>query len=216
MSVRRGTVRGVGVPAHLVLAGLARRIPHDAVVVRQGEPSTSLYLMERGAMRLSCVTVDGRELVVGLLGSGDVFGEAALLGEPSPVEARTVGASIVVGYDADLLPLVIRERPFVGTELLRLVAARTHRTERALTEALTTDLASRIAARLRDLADQHGAKVDDGVRLTIPLTQDELARMVGASREAVNRSLRSLVARDLVRTERRTVVIPDLEALART
>ena len=206
----------MAVPAHLVLAGLARRLPHDAVVVRQGEPSTSLYLMERGAMRLSCVTVDGRELVVGLLGSGDVFGEAALLGEPSPVEARTVGASIVVGYDAELLPLVIRERPLVGTELLRLVAARTHRTERALTDALTTDLASRIAARLRDLADQHGAKVDDGVRLTIPLTQDELARMVGASREAVNRSLRSLVARDLVRTDRRTVVIPDLEALART
>jgi CRP/FNR family transcriptional regulator len=199
-----------------VLAGLARRLPHDTVVVRQGEPSTSLYLMERGAMRLSCVTVDGRELVVGLLGSGDVFGEAALLGEPSPVEARTVGASIVVGYDAELLPLVIRERPLVGTELLRLVAARTHRTERALTDALTADLASRIAARLRDLAHQHGAKVDDGVRLTIPLTQDELARMVGASREAVNRSLRSLVARDLVRTERRTVVIPDLEALART
>jgi CRP/FNR family transcriptional regulator len=172
-----------------------------------------MFLVERGAMRLSSVTADGRELVVAVLGEGELFGEAALLEEPSPVEARTVGRTIVVAFDIDVLPLVFRERPETAAQLFRLVAARLHRTERALGEALTADLGTRIAGRLSELADRHGVRAPDGVHLRIPLTQDELARMVGASREAVNRSLRSLAARDLVRTDRRTVVIRDPSAL---
>lgn len=173
-----------------------------------------LYLVERGAMRLSSVTPDGRELVVAVLGAGDLFGEAALLEERSPVEARTIGATIVVAFGTATLPIVFRESPRTGAELLRLVASRLHRTERALGDALTSDLATRIEHRLRELADRHGVRRPDGVHLTIPLTQDELARMVGASREAVNRSLRPLVERDLVRTGARCVVVPDPEALA--
>jgi CRP/FNR family transcriptional regulator len=205
----------VGVPAHVALAGYARRLPHDAVVVRQGEPSSTLFLVERGAMRLSSVTADGRELVVAVLGSGDVFGEAAMLEERSPVEARTLGETTVIAFDVAVLPLVFREAPGTGAELLRLVASRLHRTERALGDALTSDLATRIAARLRDLGERHGVRRADGIHLTIPLTQDELARMVGASREAVNRSLRGLADADLVRTGRAGVVITDPDALER-
>ena len=223
MSVPGATVPSVGdpeqlpahLPAHLGLAGSARRLPHDAVVVRQGEPSTTLFLVERGAMRLSSVTADGRELVVAVLGSGDLFGESALLEERSPVEARALGECVVVALDVGVLPLVFRETPATGTQLLRLVAARLHRTQRALGDALTTDLATRIAARLRDLSERHGIRRADGVHLAIPLTQDELARMVGASREAVNRSLRGLVDADVVRTGRGGVVITDPEWLAR-
>jgi CRP/FNR family transcriptional regulator, cyclic AMP receptor protein len=213
--VPRATVRGVGVPAHVVLAGSVRRLPHDTVVVRQDEPSTALFVVERGAMRLSAVTADGRELVVAVLGSGDVFGEAALLEERSPVEARTVGETIVIAFDAGALPIVFREAPATGAELLRLVASRLHRTERALGDALTSDLATRIVTRLHELGERHGVRRSDGVHLTIPLTQDELARMVGASREAVNRSLRGLADADLVRTGRTGVVITDPDALAR-
>jgi CRP/FNR family cyclic AMP-dependent transcriptional regulator len=205
----------VGVPAHLVLAGSARRLPHDAVVVRQGEPSTTLFLVEHGAVRLSSVTADGRELVVAVLGSGDLFGEAAMLEERSPVEARTLGETTVIAFDVAVLPLVFRQAPQTGAELLRLVASRLHRTERALGDALTSDLATRIATRLRDLSERHGVRHADGIHLTIPLTQDELARMVGASREAVNRSLRGLADADLVRTGRTGVVIRDPDALDR-
>ena len=198
-----------------MLAGSARRLPHDAVVVRQGEPSTTLFLVERGAMRLSSVTADGRELVVAVLGSGDVFGEAAMLEERSPVDARAVGETTVIAFDVAALPLVFRQAPATGAELLRLVASRLHRTERALGDALTSDLATRIAGRLRELGERHGVRHPDGIHLTIPLTQDELARMVGASREAVNRSLRGLADADLVRTGRAGVVITDPDALER-
>jgi CRP-like cAMP-binding protein len=206
----------VGVPTSLVRSGSPRRIPHDVVVVRQGDPSSELFFVERGAVRLSSVTHDGRELVVGVLGAGDVFGEAAMLGEPSPVEARVVGTAIVVAFDVETIATVFESAPATGAQLLRMVASRLHRTERALGDAMTADLGTRLARRLHDLARSHGMPDEDGVRISIPLTQDELARMVGASREAVNRTLRSFVERDLVRTSRREVVVPDLDALATT
>jgi CRP/FNR family transcriptional regulator, cyclic AMP receptor protein len=203
----------VRIPASLVLAGSSRRVPHDVVVVRQGDPSSSLFLVERGAVRLSSVTPDGREVVVAVLGAGDVFGEAAVLGEPSPVEARVVGQAFLIALDVDDMQAVFERSPATGAQLLRLLASRVHRTERALGDAMAADLGTRLARRLHDLATTHGAPVKDGVRISIPLTQDELARMVGASREAVNRSLRTLVARDLVRTTRRDFVVPDPDAL---
>jgi CRP/FNR family transcriptional regulator, cyclic AMP receptor protein len=197
-------------------AGSPRRLPHDAVIVRQGDPAARLYLLEQGAVRLSRVTVEGREVVIGVLSGGEVFGETALLGGPSPVEARTIGPSLVVGIDVERLPDLLQRSPRAGLALVRQLAARIHRTERVLGDALTTDLSTMISRRLRDLAEARGSASPATGGIAVAVTQEELARMVGASREAVNRSLRTLAARDLVRTHRRALVIPDLEALAGT
>jgi CRP/FNR family transcriptional regulator, cyclic AMP receptor protein len=195
--------------------GTPRRLPHGAVVVRQGDPSSSLFLVTSGAVRLSSVTRDGREVVVGLLGPGDVFGESALLGLPSPVDARVVGRTRIVGLRLPDLRDVLSRYPVTAEELLRLVASRLHRTSSALQEALAADVRTRLSLRLRTLAAEHGVRSDEGIRLRVPLTQEELGRMVGAARETVNRSLVGLTARGLVRTDGRTVVIPDPDALER-
>jgi CRP/FNR family cyclic AMP-dependent transcriptional regulator len=198
-----------------------RRFDHGEVITRQGDPVSSLSLVASGVVRLSAVTPEGREVVIGLLGVGQVFGEAALLDDgaerDSLVEARVVGSATIVQIPASTLRTVIEGNPATGEELLRLVAARLHRTSVALEEALAQDVPVRVSRRLRQLALDHGdRRSGGGVRLRVPLTQDELARMVGASREAVNRSLGVLAARGLVRTEHRTFVIPDLEALERS
>jgi CRP/FNR family cyclic AMP-dependent transcriptional regulator len=182
-------------------------------VVRQGDAQDTLYLVTAGAVRVASVTLDGREVVVGLLGTGDVFGECALLGRPSPVEARAVGQADVVAIPVTLLGEVLEHRPAIGEQLLRLVAARLHRTARALEQALVDDVPTRLSRRLHDLVEEHGTPADDGVAIGVPLTQEELGRMVGASRETVNRTLRGLTARGLVRTYEHTVVIPDPAAL---
>jgi CRP/FNR family transcriptional regulator len=203
----------VGVPVGASAAGTPRRLPHGDVVVRQGDRTSCLFLVIAGVVRLSCVTREGREVVVALLGAGDLFGEDALLDQPSAVDARAVGRTEVV-----VLPLVhvrdvLRHSPATAEEMLRLVASRLHRTSRSLQDALAGTLPVRLSGRLRDLAEVHGATGPDGVHISVPITQDELARMVGASREAVNRTLGGMTARGLVRLERRTVVIPDPAAL---
>ena len=195
--------------------GVTRRIPHGVVIVRQGEAVTCLFLVTAGAVRLSSVTASGRELVVGLLCPGDLFGESALLGHPSQVHAQAVGPTIVLALPISSLRAILERNPETAEQLLRLIAARLHRTSAALEDALSADVPTRVVGRLRDLATHHGVPGPTGVRLRIPLTQDELARMVGASREAVNRSVGALTARGLLRTEGRTVVINDPEELLR-
>jgi CRP/FNR family transcriptional regulator len=164
-------------------------------------------------VRLSAVTAEGREVVVGLLGPGDLFGESALLDRPSPVDARVVEVADVVVMPLDHVRHVLRISPATAEELLRLVASRLHRTACALEEAMTADVRTRVSARLRDLASAHGIAQADGVRIGVPLSREELARMVGASREAVSRTLSRMAATGLVRTHGQTLVIPDPQAL---
>ena len=201
----------------VLAAGVApRRYRHGEVVVGQGQAVTCLRLVVSGAVRLSAVVPSGREVVVGLLGAGDVFGELTLLGGgPSPVEARAVGSETrIVALPLEALREVVRRAPASAEELLRLVASRLHHTAGALEEALAHDVPTRVSLRLRDLARSHGTAAADGVRLPPRLTQEELARMVGATRESVNRTLSSLAARGLVRVEGRRYVVPDPDALA--
>lgn len=195
--------------------GVTRRIPHGEVIVQQGEVVTSLFLVTAGAVRLSSVTASGREVVVGLLCQGDLFGESALLGNPSQVRAQAVGPTTLLALPSTSLRAILERNPETAEQLLRLIAARLHRTSAALEDALAADVPARVAGRLRELARQHGVPSPGGVRLRIPLTQDELARMVGASRESVNRTVGALSARGLVRSSGRRLFITDPEALER-
>ena len=193
--------------------GVTRRFPHGEVIARQGEEVRTLFLVTEGAVRLASVTPGGREVVVALLGPGDLFGESALLGEASPVQARSIGRTEVVALHVSCIRSIVARQPGTAEQLLRLVAARLHRTRTALEEALACDIAGRIAGRLRELAADHGVPEADGIRLAVPVTQEELARMVGVARETVNRTIGTLAARGVIRSTPRALVITDPEAL---
>jgi len=203
----------MGVALGPMADGVTRRFPHGEVIARQGEDVRTLFLVTEGAVRLASVTPGGREVVVALLGLGDLFGESALLGDPSPVQARAIGRTEVVALHVSCIRAIVERQPGTAEQLLRLVAGRLHRTRTALEEALVCDIPGRVAGRLRDLAADHGVLEADGVHLGVPITQEELARMVGVSRETVNRTVGALAARGLVRSAPRTLVITDPDAL---
>jgi len=203
----------MGVALGPMADGVTRRFPHGEVIARQGEEVRTLFLVAEGAVRLASVTPGGREVVVALLGPGDLFGESALLGEASPVQARSIGRTEVVALHVSCIRSIVARQPGTAEQLLRLVAARLHRTRTALEEALACDIAGRIAGRLRELAADHGVPEADGIRLAVPVTQEELARMVGVARETVNRTIGTLAARGVIRSTPRALVITDPEAL---
>ncbi|HET7235044.1 MAG TPA: Crp/Fnr family transcriptional regulator [Actinomycetota bacterium] len=203
----------MGVALGPLADGVPRRVPHGEVIAHQGQDVRSLFLVTEGAVRLASVTAAGREAVLALLGPGDVFGEWALLDEPSPVEARAVGPTRLVGLPVASIRTLMERRPEAAEQLLRLLASRLHRTRAALELALVGDIRARVAARLRELASTHGVAGRGGVRLGVPLTQGELARMVGTSRETVNRTVGALTARGLLRSAGPWMVISDPTAL---
>jgi CRP/FNR family cyclic AMP-dependent transcriptional regulator len=202
------------IPADLAAAAAPRRVGPGEVITRQGDRVTCLHLIAAGTVRLTAVSRGGREIVVGVLGPGDLFGERALLdGGPSPVEVRALQRSEILAVPTASLDAVVDRNPATAAELLRLVAARLHLTSEALQEALLLDVAARVAKRLARLARDRPRPGPDGA--VVSITQEELARMVGASRESVNRTLASLAARGLVRTGGRRLIVPDVDALER-
>jgi CRP-like cAMP-binding protein len=145
-----------------------------------------------------------------------MFGELSLF-DPGPrtatVTAVTDATLIGLGHD-DLKP-VLTGRPEVAAHLLTALARRLRRTNEAMADLVFSDVPGRVAKALLDLAKRFGVQSEDGLHVTHDLTQEELAQLVGASRETVNKALADFAARGFLRLEARAVVILDVERLSR-
>lgn len=186
------------------------------VLFDEGENGESLYIIEEGKIKLGSSSGDGRENLLAILGPGEMFGELSLF-DPGP---RSLGASAVsdsVLYELEHSALVaaIEENPGVAKHLLTALARRLRRTNEALADLVFSDVPGRVAKALLDLSKRFGERVDEGVRVAHDLTQEELAQLVGASRETVNKALADFAGRGWVRREGRAVVLLDIDRLAR-
>ncbi|NMR18710.1 Crp/Fnr family transcriptional regulator [Cellulomonas fimi] len=186
------------------------------VLFHEGEPGDRLYVIERGKIKLGRRSNDGRENLLSVLGPGEMFGELSLF-DPGP---RTATASVVA--DARLQELAHRDlvawlqtNPAVAKHLLQALARRLRRTNEALADLVFSDVPGRVAKALLDLSTRFGEPVEDGLRVAHDLTQEELAQLVGASRETVNKALADFAARGWVRREGRAVVLLDVDRLER-
>jgi CRP/FNR family cyclic AMP-dependent transcriptional regulator len=158
-----------------------------SILARQGERSTGPWVIERGVFREFSIGPDGRELVVALLGPGELA--TGPEGERSPTTVRAIRPA--------------RVRTASRFELAALLAARERRTVELATALAWEEIPDRLERRLRELAERFGRRVPGGITLSIPLTQEELAALIGASREGTNRALRVLATRGRVQRLRR-------------
>ena len=190
--------------------------PRGQVLFTEGEPGDSLYIVLSGKVKLGRRASDGRENLVAVMGPSDQFGELSLF-DPGP---RTATAVVVTDGRIARLPKSalqkwVQERPQISMQLLRVVARRLRRTNTMLADLIFVDVPGRVAKQLLQLAQRFGS-VDGGqLRVTHDLTQEELAQLVGASRETVNKALADFAARGWLRLEGKSVVILDRERLSR-
>jgi CRP/FNR family transcriptional regulator, cyclic AMP receptor protein len=184
---------------------------------REGEPGDRLFVIVEGKIKLGASSSDGRETLLAVLGPGEMFGELSLFDpgqRTSTATALTSALLMGLGHD-DLMPW-LRGRPEVARSLLRALAQRLRRTNEAMADLVFSDVPGRVAKALLDLAAKFGTRQDDGSMLvTHDLTQEELAQLVGASRETVNKALADFQNRGWLRLEQRSVLLMDLERLDR-
>ena len=192
------------------------RLGRGQTLFNEGDPGDRLYVVAEGKVKLGRTAGDGRENLLAVMGPGEMFGELSLF-DPGP---RTAAATAVtdttlrgLGH-ADLQPW-LTEHPQVAVHLLAALARRLRRTNEAMADLVFSDVPGRVAKALLDLANRFGVPADDGLRVTHDLTQEELAQLVGASRETVNKALADFAGRGFLRLEGRGVVILDLERLRR-
>ncbi len=192
------------------------QVHRGEALFHEGEPGDRLYVVRTGKIKLGQRSTDGRENLLGVLGPGEMFGELSLF----DLGPRTATATAIT--DAEVLELAhetlaerIRANPAVALPLLRTLAHRLRRTNEALGDLVFSDVPGRVAKALLDLSTRFGEPVEDGIRVAHDLTQEELAQLVGASRETVNKALADFAARGWLRREGRAVVLLDAGRLER-
>jgi CRP/FNR family transcriptional regulator, cyclic AMP receptor protein len=186
------------------------------VVFNEGDDGDALYVVEAGKVKISRSAADGRENLLAVLGPGEMFGELSLF-DPSPRTASAIAVTDgqLLEFPHDALRPWLRDRPEVAPALLQALAQRLRRTNEALADLVFTDVPGRVAKTLLSLADRFGQPEGAAVRVTHDLTQEELAQLVGASRETVNKALADFASRGWLRLEGRAVVLLDRDRLAR-
>lgn len=182
------------------------------ILFQEGQPADRLYVVVTGKVKLGRSGTAGRENLMGVLGPGQMFGELSVF-DPGP---RSTTATAVT--DCELRVLEHNEltqwlsgRPEVALALLGQLAGRLRRANDTTADLVFSDVPGRVAKALLDLADRFGDHQSDGVHVHHDLTQEELAQLVGASRETVNKALADFAARGWIRLEPRSVTLIDLE-----
>ncbi|WP_018157228.1 Crp/Fnr family transcriptional regulator [Demetria terragena] len=203
--------------AEALLASMTRtQCVRGTALFDEGEDGDRLYVIVEGKVKLGRTSPDGRESLLAILGPGEMVGELSLL-DPG---ARTATATAVadsefVALDHAEFTKYLTERPAVAVSMLGALARRLRRTNEALGDQVFTDVPGRVAKALLDLADRFGRPSDEGVLVAHDLTQEELAQLVGASRETVNKALADFAGRGWLRLEARAVLLLDVERLQR-
>ncbi len=192
-----------------------RDVAADEVILKKGGAPTEFYALLEGEARISAEAADGREFFIRRLGPGDVFGEIAVF-DRRPRTANVVATcpTRLAVFDARDLRDHLRRVPEAAIALLEVLAERVRRTHELLEDSVFLKVGARLAKVLMGLALDRGEDVDDGRRIAQPLTQSELAQMVGTTREGINRQLAAWEREGWVRREEEHIVLLRPDALA--
>ncbi|HSM38511.1 MAG TPA: Crp/Fnr family transcriptional regulator [Candidatus Limnocylindrales bacterium] len=184
------------------------------LVTSPQEADERLYIVKRGRLRLYRLTPDGRQLTLDILDKGRVFGRMSWLGqEASEVYAEAVEDALVCSFTPAELSRLVDRFPAVGLNIIRYLAERLAVSEREREIMAFRTVEQRLAARLLELAQRFGITSEQGVEIDARLTQQELADMIGTSRETLALTISSLRERHILEMRQQRVVITDPEGL---
>jgi len=207
---------------HLADQDLATLLTHarvekhraNDVIFRQGMPGHNLIAVLSGQVKITIQASSGKEIVLAICNPGEVFGELALLdGKPRSADAIAISSCELLVIDRRDFLAFLEARPAVCIRLLAVLSARLRRTDEQVQELAFLDLPSRLAKTLVRLCEAHSRASPKGLEINLKLSQHELGRMVGGSRESVNKQLRAWQNAGLVRLAAGKIIIQDLAGL---
>jgi CRP/FNR family transcriptional regulator len=194
-----------------------RRYPRDTFVFREGDVGTDLFVIASGDVKIARTTESGTELGLAVLGPGAVFGELGILDEAATrtADAVTLTAAECLVLGRPALVAFLDSHPRAMWRLVAMLSAYIRRQDEAAAELAFLDIPGRVAHKLLELAGQHGEPAGNGTRIAVPVSQRTLAGLVGASRENVNRALRTFTTLGAIRVDKGCIVVLKPDVLER-
>jgi CRP/FNR family transcriptional regulator, cyclic AMP receptor protein len=180
----------------------------------EGDTGDKLYVILSGKIKLTKAAPDGRENLLSVHGPGEMFGELSLFDPiPRTSSATAVTNAELAGVAHEDLRTWLSTRPEVAMHLLQALAKRLRRINEVKADLVFTDVPGRVAKALLDLAERFGVPTPAGIQVNHDLTQEELAQLVGASRETVNKALADFAARGWLQLAAKSVLLTDVDRL---
>src|SRR5215469_7511984 len=187
-----------------------KQYPKGSVILFEDDPGDSLFIVRAGRVKVVLVSEDGREVILGVLGVGEHFGELSL------IDDQPRSAHVIAMEDSTLLVLRrddfrrrVEVNPSVAWALLAELSRRLRRADGKIGGLVLLDVPGRIAQLLLDTADEGGSEA-----IEKPLTHQIIAQMIGASRETVSRTMREFQDAGLIGVHRRRITIQDRDRLS--
>lgn len=193
---------------------LTERLTKHQLVVREGDPGDTFYILLHGSVAVVHGAGDGKETILSILKEGDFFGEMTILDSSLRSASIRTLTDVEVGVIRrdDFLEL-LGKNPIIGRSLVIELSERLRNANALLATLASQDIRSRMASLLLNLSDNFGEKVESGLRISLRLTNQELANMIGTTRETVNRTLNKFWDEHLIDMRTSHIIVTDADAL---
>lgn len=189
-------------------------MPRDTVIFEEDDHGATMYIIVKGKVKMARTARDGRQNLLGLLGVGDMLGELTVF-DPGPTVARahTVEDSVLYELPKEGLDAWLADHLEMGHHLNRALAQRIRRVSNAMADLVFSDVPGRVANAILNLSKRFGRMERGHITVRHGLTQEELAQLVGASRETVNKALADFASRGWIDVHIGAVDVYDPERL---
>jgi len=191
-----------------------REIRRREVIYLPGDPGASLFIVNGGRVKISKVTRDGKALTLNYCGPSELFGETCLVeGGPREEMAEAMENSMVTEIERSDFERLLLTSASLGHHMTKLLAARRRDLENKLETLVFRDVTAKLAELLLQLAEEYGVEDSRGTLVALKITHQELANLIGSTRETVSLTLSQFKKKNLICTEGRKVIIADAESL---
>jgi CRP-like cAMP-binding protein len=198
----------------LVTAVEIREIPRRQVIYLPGDPGDSIFFINGGRVKCSKVTRDGKELTLAYRGAGQIFGELAVIdGAPREEMAEAMKNAIITEVPRELFRELLLSDSNLAFNFACIVGERRKQLETKLEHLVFRDVQAKLAALLLDLGKEYGVETEEGLQIGLKITHQEMANLIGSTRETISLTLAQFKKKGLLNMDGRTVVLVDMDGL---
>ncbi|TCP52422.1 CRP/FNR family transcriptional regulator [Tumebacillus sp. BK434] len=190
-------------------------IPKREYIFTPDDPGNQVYMLKSGRVRISRLSETGKHFTLVILEPGDVFGENALFAdEPRRNFAEVLDDAQICAIDKKEFEKIAMRNPSVSLKLAQIVEHRLNEAQEQIEHLVFYDVQTRLARLLLKLADIHGERVDGGVQIGIKLTHEDIASLIGSTRETTSKILNEFKANGWIDVKKRHIILVDQKVLA--
>jgi CRP/FNR family transcriptional regulator/CRP/FNR family cyclic AMP-dependent transcriptional regulator len=182
---------------------------HGETIYHKDDAGSTMYLIVDGTVKVSVPSELGNEMILSILCKGDFFGELSLFdGEPRSATVSCVGsAEVLIIYRDDFIAF-LSKHPKIAVNIIRVLSERIRRTDGLVEDVVFLDIPARLAKKLLELSESYGKKLPNGsIEIDLRLTQQDIANMLGTTRESVNRQLVAFQERQFITIDRQRITL---------